>query len=73
MHNTAPVMINSPRQAPAGAADRPEARAEKTPSMAIATPADLRAVSGSMPSRAATSMVCSGKVDSARLARAAVV
>ena len=73
MHSTAPVMISSPRQAPAGADAKPDASAAKTPSMAIATPADLRAVSGSMPSRAATSMVCSGKVESARLARAAVV
>ena len=73
MHSTAPVMISSPRHAPAGAADKPEARAANTPNMAMSTPAVLRAVSGSMPSRAPTSMVCSGKVDSARLARAAVV
>ena len=37
------------------------------------TPTDLRVVSGSMPSSAPTIMVCSGNVDSARLARAAVV
>jgi hypothetical protein len=37
------------------------------------TPKDLRAVSGSMPSRAPTTMVCNGSVDRARLARAAVV
>ena len=41
--------------------------------MAMATPMDLRAESGSMPSSAPTTMVWSGNVDSARLARAAVV
>ena len=56
-----------------GAADRPDASAAKTPSTAMATPADLRLVSGSMPRRAPTTMVCNGNVDSARLARAAVV
>ena len=70
MHSTAPVIIASPRQAPSGAAPRPEASAAKTPSMAMETPSDLRNVSRSMPSSAATIMVCSGKVDSARLARA---
>ena len=44
MHETAPVMISSPRQAPAGAAASPEASAAKTPSMAMATPSDLRAL-----------------------------
>ena len=73
MHSTAPVMISSPRHAPAGAADRPEESAASTPHMATSTPAVLRAVSGSMPSSAPTTMVCSGKVESARLARAAVV
>ncbi len=66
-------MIASPRQAPAGDADTPEARAAATPSTAMPTPKDLRAVTFSMPSRAPTIMVCSGKVESARLARAAVV
>ena len=37
------------------------------------TPTDFRFVSGSMPSKAPTTIVCSGSVASARLARAAVV
>ena len=37
------------------------------------TPVVLRLVSGSTPSSAPTTMVCSGSVASARLARAAVV
>jgi hypothetical protein len=45
------------------------ASAAKTPRTAMPTPADLRAVSGSAP----TTIVWSGKVASARLARAAVV
>ena len=74
MHSTAPVMISSPRQAPAGAADSPAASAAKTPSMAMRdAERSCARVSGSMPSRAPTTMVCSGRVDSARLARAAVV
>ncbi len=73
MHSTAPIMMASPRQAPGGAEPSPVASAVNTPSMAVATPSVLRAVSGSMPSSAPTDMVCSGKVDSARLARAALV
>ena len=73
MHSTAPVMISSPRQAPSGAADRPVASAAPTPSIAIATPVNLRTVNGSTPRIAPTIMVCSGRVDRARLARAAVV
>ncbi len=73
MQSTAPVMMVSPRQAPDGAACKPEASAANTPSMAIATPVVLRAVNGSMPSSAPTIIVCNGKVESARLARAAVV
>src|SRR5262245_48423352 len=52
MHTTAAVMINSPRHAPGGAAERPKASAAKTPRMAIPTPADLRHVSGSARSSA---------------------
>ena len=70
MHSTAPPMISSPRQAPGGAACKPDASAAKTPSMAMATPKVLRSVSGSMPRSAPTNIVCSGKVESARLARA---
>ena len=44
-----------------------------TPSIAITTPSDLRAVSASLPSTAPTSMVSSGSVDSASAPRAAVV
>ena len=73
MHSTAPTMINSPRHAPGGAADSPDTSAAATPSTAMPTPSDFRLVSGSMPSRAPTTMVCSGSVDSARAARAAVV
>jgi hypothetical protein len=73
MHMTAPVMISSPRHAPAGADDRPEARAANTPRMATQTPRVLRIVSGSTPRSAPTTMVYSGNVASARLARAAVV
>ena len=73
MQSTAPVMIASPRHAPAGAAPSPVTSAAKTPSMAMATPSDLRAVNGSMPSSAPTIMVCSGSVESASEARAAVV
>ena len=73
MHSTAPVMISSPRQAPGGASARPDASAANTPSMAMSTPENFRAVSGSMPSSAPTTIVCNGKVESARLARAAVV
>jgi hypothetical protein len=39
----------------------------------MATPRIFRSVNGSMPSKAPTTMVCNGKVESARLARAAVV
>ena len=67
------IMMASPRQAPAGAAERPDASAASTPSTAIETPAALRSVNLSMPSSAATTMVWSGSVESARLARAAVV
>ena len=73
MHNTAAVMISSPRQAPGGAADNPVASAAATPSTAMHTPIDLRFVSGSMPSMAPITMVCSGNVASASEARAAVV
>ena len=66
-------MISSPRQAPSGAADSPEASAAATPSTAMPTPIDLRIVSASTPSIAPTTMVESGNVASARLARAAVV
>ena len=66
-------MISSPRHAPAGALESPDARAAKTPSTAMPTPIDFRFVSGSMPSNAPNTMVCSGNVASARLARAAVV
>ena len=62
-------MMASPRQAPSGAAERPEASAANTPSIAIATPKLLRRVRGSMPSSAPTVMVCTGSVESARLAR----
>ena len=57
----------------AGAADKPGRSAATTPSTAMPTPIDFRIVSGSMPSSAPTTMVCSGSVASARLARAAVV
>ena len=66
-------MINSPRQAPRRAGRSPEASAASTPSIAMPTPTDFRFVKGSMPSKAPTTMVCSGSVASARLARAAVV
>ena len=52
---------------------KPDASAATTPSTAMQTPIDFRFVSGSMPSKAPTTMVCSGSVASARLARAAVV
>ncbi len=73
MHSTAPVMINSPRHAPEGAVDSPDASAAMTPRTATQTPSDFLDVSGSMPSNAPTTMVCSGSVARARLARAAVV
>ena len=73
MQSTAAAMISSPRHAPAGAADSPDASAAATPSTAIETPIDFRIVNGSMPSTAPTTMVKSGSVASARLARAAVV
>ena len=38
MHNTAAVIISSPRQAPGGAADNPVASAAATPSTAMQTP-----------------------------------
>jgi len=66
-------MIRSPRQAPAGASASPDASAAATPSMAMRTPTVLRALSASMPSTAPTTMVISGKVDSARVPRATVV
>ena len=73
MHSTAPLMINSPRQAPSGAAESPEASAASTPMKAMPTPSDLRSVSGSMPRAEPTNMDCKGNVERARLARAAVV
>ena len=73
MQSTAAVMISSPRHAPGGAAARPEASAIATPSTAIRTPMVFRAESRSRPSKAPTTMVCNGNVESARLARAAVV
>src|SRR6186713_651541 len=73
MQNTAPVMISSPRQAPGGLCARPTASATATPSTAMPTPVILRAVSRSTPSSAPTTMVWSGNVASARLARASVV
>ncbi len=73
MHSTAPVMMSSPRHAPAGAAERPDASAAMTPRTATQTPVVFRLVSGSIPSNAPTTMVWSGNVASARLARAAVV
>jgi hypothetical protein len=41
--------------------------------MAMRTPTVLRALNASMPSAAPTTMVISGKVDSARVPRATVV
>ena len=73
MQSTAPIMISSPFHAPSGAAARPDASAPNTPSMAMPTPSDLRTVSRSTPSTAPTTIVCSGRVERARLARAAVV
>ncbi|MGY3409416.1 hypothetical protein ACVWZV_005529 [Bradyrhizobium sp. GM5.1] len=73
MQNTAPVMISSPRQASGGLCARPAASAAATPSTAMPTPVILRAVSRSTPRMAPTTMVWSGSVASARLARAAVV
>ena len=73
MHITAAVMMSSPRHAPGGAAARPEASAAATPNTATQTPVVFLDVSGSTPSSAPTTMVCSGSVASARLARAAVV
>jgi hypothetical protein len=73
MQNAPATIKRSPRQAPGGAPARPAANAAATPAMAIRTPALLRHVSGSMRKPAATSMVSSGKVESASEARAAVV
>ena len=73
MHSAPPTMTRSPRQAPGGAWATPVASATATPPIAISTPAVLRPVSGSTPSAAATTMVRSGKVDSASVPRAAVV
>ena len=56
-----------------GAFARPEASAAQTPRTAIVTPLALRQLNASMPSRAPTIMVCKGRVERARLARAAVV
>src|SRR5215212_10838155 len=50
-----------------------EASAAMTPTTAMPTPIDFRKVNGSMPSKAPISIVWSGRVESARLARAAVV
>ena len=66
-------MINSPRQAPGGASARPVASATVVPRIAMQTPMVFRQVSASMPRSAPTTMVCSGKVESASAARAAVV
>ena len=65
MQRAPATMTRSPRQAPAGACATPAASATATPLMAIRTPAVLRAVSRSMPSAAATTMVRSGRVESA--------
>ena len=58
---------------PAAPRSGPTAARSATPSVAITTPSDLRAVSASLPSAAPTSMVSSGSVDSASAPRAAVV
>ena len=73
MQSAAPTISRSPRQAPGGAEVRPDSSAMATPSIAITTPSDLRAVSASLPSTAPTSIVSSGSVDSASAPRAAVV
>ena len=68
-------MIRSPRQALAGAsAEARDASAAATPSMAMRTPTVLRPLQRARcPSTAPTTMVISGKVDSARVPRATVV
>jgi hypothetical protein len=66
-------MISSPRQAPGGADDSPDASAAPTPSTAVQTPMVLRKVSASTRNTAPTTMVESGSVASASEARAAVV
>ncbi|MGY3482922.1 hypothetical protein ACVW1C_000805 [Bradyrhizobium sp. USDA 4011] len=73
MHSAAATISRSPRQAPGGAVARPESSTIKTPRMVTSTPVVFRAVSGSAPSAAPTSMVSSGSVESASAPRAAVV
>ncbi|CAM5180028.1 hypothetical protein CDEF62S_04356 [Castellaniella defragrans] len=73
MHSAAAIISRSPRQAPAGADDNPDSRANATPSMATSTPVVLRRVRGSPPVAAPTIRVSNGSVDSARAPRAAVV
>src|SRR4029078_4731305 len=73
MQRAAPTIKRSPRQAPGGAEVSPDSSAMATPNIAIITPADLRAVSASLPSAAPTTIVSSGRVDSASAPRAAVV
>src|SRR6185312_6333247 len=73
MQSAAATIKRSPRQAPAGAEESPDSSASATPPIAISTPTLLRAANASLPSAAPTSIVSSGKVDSASEPRAAVV
>src|SRR3954454_4806696 len=73
MHSAAATIRRSPRQAPGGAEARPDSSASATPSVAVTTPIDLRAVRASLPSSAPTTIVSSGSVDKASAPRAAVV
>ena len=73
MHRVAAAMMRSPRHAPAGASRRPAASAIVTPSIATATPAVLRGLSGSIPSTRPATIVINGSVASASVPRATVV
>ena len=73
MQRAAATIRRSPRQAPGGAAARPDKRAKATPSVATTTPIDLRNVRASLPIAAPTTIVSSGSVDNASAPRAAVV
>src|SRR5579871_603323 len=73
MHRAAATIKRSPRQAPGGAVARPDSSAIETPRIVMSTPTAFRAVSGSLPSAAPTTIVSKGNVESASAPRAAVV
>jgi hypothetical protein len=73
IHKMAPVVIDSQLDARRRAAHAREAIAAKAPRMVMPTSAATCAANGFFASDAGMTIICNGKVDNARLARAVTV